>query len=467
MSIPRTRESYMADQATIKRLTEQDPNFSVVSEPPNFTATNLKKVGISHLPVLAGDGYIKLYHEDFIVEELTLDGRALTISPEPQLTVDQSEQNRAKVWATVIKRGIGTPEAGQLLATKLGVTTREIGWAGLKDGQALTAQEFSFNNTVLSDVQAISIPGMLLKDIRPAPGMLQPGQLWGNRFTIYVRTGNINSYTLTTRIEELKTKGVLNFFSLQRFGTRLNGHNVGRAILHQKYEEAARIMITQVTPHESMGLGKLRRDAADEWGNWEEMSKILGTLPNYFHDELNILEGLQRFRNNFPRALGMAQEQIKLCIYGYFSFCFNQVLSKLEEHGERPDNLPQLSSEAFAQELYAYILPEERIGDLDFSQLQLPFLNLRPKTLETIIIPSIHSVTPAPDGHVFHFDLPKGAYATSFLSQILNIYQGNPVPEWVGKGIYDTRTPLGYRPLNETSEKVGSSFAESPSEEAE
>jgi len=221
-----------------------------------------------------------------------------------------------------------------------------------------------------------------------------------------------------------------------------------------------RIMVSKATPHESLGLGNLRSWAGEQWGDWQAMINTLGVLPNYFHDELSVLHGLQNFRGNYARALGMAQEEIKLCVYGYFSYCFNQALSILDQQGERPEALPQLSSEPFALELYAKLIPAEPIARLDFNQQPLPFLRLRPRTVETVVMPSIHSVLPGPQGHIFHFDLPKGAYATSFLSQVLNIYQGRPVPEWVGTDPFDSRAPLGYPSINLTTGIIGNSYTE-------
>ncbi len=53
-------------------------------------------------------------------------------------------------------------------------------------------------------------------------------------------------------------------------------------------------------------------------------------------------------------------------------------------------------------------------------------------------------------GYIFYFDLPKGAYATTFLSQVFDLYQGRPTPSWVNPLEIDTRLPLGLHSIQET-----------------
>ena len=75
-------------------------------------------------------GVIKQRPEDFLVEELPL---------------YQPSGAGEHIYLFVQKRGMSTLELVNLLATHFGVTKREIGYAGLKDKQAITRQVFSIH----------------------------------------------------------------------------------------------------------------------------------------------------------------------------------------------------------------------------------------------------------------------------------------------------------------------------------
>ena len=47
------------------------------------------------------------------------------------------------VYATLRRKGWNTPDVGREIARTLGVPSRDVGWAGLKDRNALTTQTFS------------------------------------------------------------------------------------------------------------------------------------------------------------------------------------------------------------------------------------------------------------------------------------------------------------------------------------
>src|SRR5947209_18678819 len=102
------------------------------------------------LPYLTRDfpgigGVIKQRPEDFFVQELPL--------YEPS---GEGEH----VHCEIQKTGITTFEAIHRLADALHVSSRDIGYAGMKDAHAITRQIFSIFGTTPEAVMGASLPGM-------------------------------------------------------------------------------------------------------------------------------------------------------------------------------------------------------------------------------------------------------------------------------------------------------------------
>ena len=54
-----------------------------------------------------------------------------------------------------------------------------------------------------------------------------------------------------------------------------------------------------------------------------------------------------------------------------------------------------------------------------------------------------------PEGWVVRFVLPKGAYATSYLSHIFQVHEGMPIPEWGKLEEVDSFNALGEGSMEE------------------
>src|SRR5439155_14341382 len=89
--------------------------------PPKSTAHRLSRANSND----SMNGRYKPSPEAFEVEELP--------AYDPN-----GEGEHLFLW--VEKRGVSTPEAAKRIARQLGLTERDVSWAGLKDKQALTRQ---------------------------------------------------------------------------------------------------------------------------------------------------------------------------------------------------------------------------------------------------------------------------------------------------------------------------------------
>jgi tRNA pseudouridine13 synthase len=129
------------------------------------------------------------------------------------------------LWLQVEKTGFNTIDVARILARLTGVKERDIGYAGLKDRQAVATQWFS-----VAGAEPIS-SGMptglrLLQQVRNSRKMRR-GSHRGNRFVITLRDVQAGAAELDEWQTRLGKAGVPNYFGPQRFG--LDGGNLDKA----------------------------------------------------------------------------------------------------------------------------------------------------------------------------------------------------------------------------------------------
>lgn len=164
-------------------------------------------------------GRIKERPEDFLVEEQPL---------------YQPCGSGEHIYLFIEKKGLSTMQAVHALARHFGVRHDAIGYAGMKDKNAITRQVVSIHTPkkTFADFPMIQNDrlGVLWADMHT--NKLRLGHLKGNRFSIRIR-GVALTDILPARevLRRLESMGVPNFAGEQRFGSRLNNHRLGRALL--------------------------------------------------------------------------------------------------------------------------------------------------------------------------------------------------------------------------------------------
>ncbi len=443
-----------ADIAKLEALNAQDPNWGLAEEPLQFIPKYLDQIGQRAPRQTLGMGFIKLLYPDFIVEEITPDGQIASINlrqtlPHPELP--EGGKAIPKLEATMVKQAYGTFEAIEAVAEALKLPKTAVTYSGLKDGRALTSQLISFNSTDQAAIEALKLPNIIIKDVHSRIGVRNIGELLGNRFTILVRTDKpVDAKALETALGPIKSQGFWNFYSLQRFGNRLLTHRIGQMVLTGRHEDALRLFLCGSSPHETRTFQHLRTQAAEQWGNWAAMTKVYNEYPFFMEKELRATAALEQTGGNISAGLAAISDQIKFAVAAFGSYHFNALLSKKIASGDAPAELPLLNPETIS--LFASELGADQLAGISFSQPGLPFLGEnRTKTAPTRSKIVVHSATVIPEGVIFHFDLPKAAYATTFMAELFDLYQGRPVPDWVNQAEVDTRAPLGYPPVTETT----------------
>ena len=157
-------------------------------------------------------GRIKQTPEDFVVEEIK-DGKVWSIgySPIERLKDIIINGDGEHVHATLVKKNRNTLDVIREIAMKLGIKKKLIGYAGLKDKRAITAQRISIPKGCFKKVK---LKNAFLKNFEVKRKKIRIGSLIGNRFTVIIRdVKNIKPLRDFMRYEKLP-----NLFGEQRFG---------------------------------------------------------------------------------------------------------------------------------------------------------------------------------------------------------------------------------------------------------
>ena len=266
-------------------------------------------------------GILKQHIEDFQVQEIPL------YKPDGVGT---------HCYFFVEKRGISTMEAAKLLARALGRKTFDIGYAGLKDTRAVTAQWFSIEHEESARVGALNIPHLKLLEITRHRNKIKMGHLAGNRFLIKLRNPEWDrvggDQTLSAARDRaaaiwavLDRSGVPNFFGPQRFGMRRDNHLLGLALLRSDFQAFADRFLGDPDPQVDHGDVLTARQLYKN-GNLEEALKH---WPGHLNNERKALAAIVRGKGNPKKAIYAVDIKLQqLLVSALQSHLFNELLTR-------------------------------------------------------------------------------------------------------------------------------------------
>jgi tRNA pseudouridine13 synthase len=326
-------------------------------------------------------GQIRSRPEHFVVEEIP---------------VFEPTGEGSHLFVNVTREGYTTRGLSRRMASLFGLGMKYIGYAGLKDKDSRSTQTFSIPlDDIDEDIAGISD---LIKEhlpvavnwARPHRRKLRAGQLLGNRFTITITGLAIpleEALNRATAIaESLRDSGLPNYYGPQRIGEE--GENLRRG-----YE-----------------IIKGRRSLNDRWLRRFLVSSYLSHLCNrYLAHRIEI--------GAFDRLLvgDIAKKHDTGGMFVVEDLDREQVRYEAKEisftapiYGPRMWEAEGLSGE-FEREVF---------DGAGISLEELRRLGVRGSRRLGRIIPDL-DVTPASDGLRLKFTLPKGAYATTVLREIM------------------------------------------------
>ncbi len=129
----------------------------------------------------------------------------------------------------VEKRGMTTHELIDELARSVGIPARQIGYAGLKDKQAVTEQWLSLQLPGQREIPEFpEVPDWRVLEAHWHDRKLRVGAHRGNAFVVLLRQVEADRTAVEERLSRIRRQGFANYFGEQRFGR--GGDNVARAL---------------------------------------------------------------------------------------------------------------------------------------------------------------------------------------------------------------------------------------------
>jgi tRNA pseudouridine13 synthase len=382
-------------------------------------------------------GVIKEEPEDFLVAEIPL-----------YLPEGAGEH----LYVEIEKRGITTLEAVRRLARELQVSDRDIGYAGMKDARGVTRQTVSIPRVDTERVLSLELPGIGVLTAARHRNKLKLGHLSGNRFRIRIRDVATDAVARAdTILAVLGERGVPNFFGIQSYGAQGNSHLIGRALLAGDYRGAVDALMG-----DPAAVRDERWRAAIEAYRRGDLAASLAVFPGHCRTEREVLQRLVKQPDAWERAFRAVHPRLqKLYLSACQSALFDRVvaarLASIDrvEAGDlawKHDNGACFLVEDEAAEasraarfeisptgplfggsmklpaarqlaLEEAVLAEAGLSRDSFASAGGPRLEGERRPLR---VPAGEArVAMDPHGLVLEFSLPRGAYATSLLREIM------------------------------------------------
>ncbi len=255
-------------------------------------------------------GVIKQRNEDFFVQEIPL--------YEPS---GEGEH----VYCEIQKVGLTTFDAMHRLGKTLDISTRDIGYAGMKDAHAITRQIFSIQGTTPEAVMALRIPGITVQWAARHGNKLRLGHLMGNRFAIKIREVNATDVVkIKPILNVIEKRGMPNFFGEQRFGRRNNNDLLGAALIRGDHETVLKLLLGSPNPELDSKPTMDARTAFDKRDN----ARAMQLWPRTGGIERRVLARLMKTHRPSAAIHAIDDKIRRLWVSAVQSRLFNDVLAK-------------------------------------------------------------------------------------------------------------------------------------------
>jgi tRNA pseudouridine13 synthase len=266
-------------------------------------------------PLLTSDvpgtgGIFRQRPEDFLVEEQPL---------------YQPSGQGEHIYLFLEKRGVSTMRAARILASHFGVHVTAVGFAGLKDKNAITRQVFSIHvpGKKPEDFPMLQHDRMAVLWVDLHANKLRRGHLATNRFSIKIRNVDMSKAVLAAKvIARLEKQGLPNRIGEQRFGYLQRNHLIGRAMLlgdHQGLLDAL------LAPHEYLPDSQIEARRAYARGDF---ATALQLFYRESRTERRVTGELSRGRAPGKAVKAIERNETEFFLTAFQSAVFNAVLDE-------------------------------------------------------------------------------------------------------------------------------------------
>ncbi len=357
-------------------------------------------------------GVLKQDPSDFIVREITPDGRVLEV--EGNLGGDMLPG--AYTHFTLVKRNWETMRAIKEIAKSVGVSRKRFAFAGTKDKRALTAQRVTAYQVPVEKLQKVGLKDIVLKDFGYGDENIGLGSLWGNAFTVKVREAAEDAADKVDEIGGEIMPGFPNYFGLQRFGeVRPITHEVGFHLVKGDFEAAVMTYLAKSFDGEGEA-GEARRHLEET----RDFKAALQEFPQNLGYEKALLNHLVEREGDYTGALKRLPGNLqRMFVHAYQSHVFNRALSVCLREGYTVEKLPLVGYDVPADDISARILEADGVEPDDFQIRGFRRLSSRGDYRDCFKAAEQLNVKVDGGTAVFDFRLEKGCYATVFLREFM------------------------------------------------
>lgn len=341
------------------------------------------------------DVYFKQSKDDFVVTEIPL----YEFSGEGEHLI-----------LKIRKKDLSTWDAVNIISNHIGCKSRDIGYAGLKDKNAMTVQHISLHKSFEQKLDSFDHPQIKILEKTYHNNKIRIGHLKGNKFFIRLkRVMPMHKKILENSLEQIANFGMPNYFGFQRFGIDGDNYIKGKEILQGKRKERNRKL-------KQMYINAYQSYLFNNWLSKRiEISKIIDSFkPQEICEKLNIsIENLKKIKKQKHFLKLLEGDVLSHYPFGKIFYCedLDEEANKFFEKDRVPTGL--LTGKKAKQAVKDALKYEKDFIEALDEQGSRRFAWIFPDKISS-------EYKEEKAWFEINFELPKGSYATELISELLH-----------------------------------------------